>query len=110
MPYALVHDIPASWHDYEHAAAAAIDPAPAGLILHLAGPTEEGLRIIEIWASEAEWERFQAERLAPVIAALDGPGRPPTRFRALQARHLVLGDAVAGADRRSCKREERQDA
>jgi hypothetical protein len=37
MAYAYVHDVAASWAQYERVAASLIDPAPAGLILHVAG-------------------------------------------------------------------------
>ena len=91
VSYAVVQDVPASWHDYERVSAAAIEVVPSGLILHVAGPTDEGVRVIEVWEGERAWERFRAERLAPVLAALgDTTGRQP-RFRDLHALHLVLG-------------------
>jgi hypothetical protein len=99
MSYALVHDVAASWHDYQRLDAATVEPVPPGLILHVAGPTDEGFRIIEIWQSQAAWERFDAQRLAPAVAELAGPTRPRLRFRDLQAHHLVLGDAIAVSPR-----------
>jgi hypothetical protein len=95
MSYALVKDIAASWHDYQRFDAAIVEPVPPGLILHAAGPTDEGFRIIEIWESQAAWESFDARRLVPTVAELAGPTRPRPRFRDLQAHHLVLGDAIA---------------
>jgi hypothetical protein len=88
LSYAFVQDVAASWDQYERVAAALMEPAPAGLILHLAGPT------IEIWESEHAWEHFQAKRLAPAIAALGGPARPEPTFRGLRAAHVVVGTAV----------------
>lgn len=95
MSYALVQDIAASWHDYQRLDAATVEPVPPGLILHAAGPTDEGFRIIEVWQSQAAWESFHAEQLAPTVAELAGSTRPRPRFRDLQAHHLVLGDAIA---------------
>ena len=43
-----------------------LDPRPGGLILHLAGPTDEGFRIIEVWESEAAW-RDHADDLGSVM-------------------------------------------
>ena len=94
MPYALVQDVSASWPQYEQLAAALLDPTPEGLILHLAGPTDEGIRVIDIWVSEQDWQRYQAERLAPAIAALGGPARPAATVRDLHARH-ALGSGIA---------------
>jgi hypothetical protein len=91
MTYAFVQDIASSWEEYERVFARLTEPAPRGLILHLAGPTDEGFRIIDVWESEPAWQRFQAERLQPAVAALGGPSRPEPTFRDLHAAHLVLG-------------------
>jgi hypothetical protein len=92
MSYAFVQDIAASWHDYERVSAPALEPVPDGLILHVAGPTDEGFRIIAVWESEWAWERFRAERLVPAIACLGGPARPEPTFRELRAAHVVVGE------------------
>jgi hypothetical protein len=56
---------------------------------------DEGFRTIEVWESEQAWEHFQAERLAPAIAALGGPARPEPTFRGLHPAHVVVGTAIA---------------
>ena len=91
MPYAFVQDVAASWEQYERVAATTVEPAPAGLILHVAGPTEEGVRTIGVWESEQAWERFRAERLEPAIAALGGPVQRQPTFRDLRPAHVVVG-------------------
>jgi hypothetical protein len=91
MTYACVQDIASSWEQYERITAAIVEPTPSGLILHLAGPTDEGFRIIDVWDNEGAWQRFRAERLAPAIAALGGPARPAPRFRDLHPAHVVVG-------------------
>jgi hypothetical protein len=91
VPYAVVQDVPTNWHDYERISADAVEPVPIGLILHVAGPTDEGIRVIEVWDGERAWERFRAERLAPVLAALADTTTRQPRFRDLHALHLVLG-------------------
>jgi hypothetical protein len=92
VSYAFVQDVAASWEQYERVAASLVDPAPVGLILHVAGPTDEGFRTIDVWETEEEWERFRAEHLAPAIAALGGPSRPEPAFRELRPAHVVRGD------------------
>jgi hypothetical protein len=87
MSYAFVQDIAASWEQYEDLAAA-IAARPDGLVLHVAGPTDEGFRIIGVWESEAAWERFEAGRRHEHASA--APPAPIT-FRALQAQHIVYG-------------------
>lgn len=90
MAYAYVKDVPASWEQYKRVASSLIEPRPTGLILHMAGPTDEGVRIIDLWDSEAAWERYRTERLEPAIAALGGPSRPEPTFRDLYPEHVVL--------------------
>jgi hypothetical protein len=52
---------------------------PLGGILHVAGPGPEGgWRVLEIWNSPEEAERFLSERLAPALRAAGFDGPPPT--------------------------------
>ena len=117
VPYAVVEDVPTNWHDYDRISAGAFEPVPIGLILHVAGPTDEGIRIIEVWDGKSARERFRAERLARVLAALGATTAGQPRFRDFEAIHLVLGAArpidgavesrripsATGAPVRSCK-------
>ena len=41
---------------------------PAGFRIRMAGPTADGWRIVTLWDSEADWERFRDERLRPALA------------------------------------------
>ncbi len=57
---------------------------PAGLIVHTAGFDEAGgvFRIMDVWESQADGERFVSERLLPIVGELmagrpDAP--PPSR-------------------------------
>jgi hypothetical protein len=88
MSYAFVQDVAASWQQYERFAEA-IAAQPAGLVLHAAGPTDEGFRIIGVWQSEADWERFRAAW--PLEPGSGGAPGPPVTFRALELLHLVHG-------------------
>jgi hypothetical protein len=64
MAYAFVQDTPAPWRLYEVLAAAAPgEPAPDGLIVHVAGPTASGFRVIDVWESREAYERFRLSRV-----------------------------------------------
>lgn len=89
MAYAFVQDVASSWEQYRHFAEALGEATPTGLILHVAGPTDEGFRIIDIWETEEAWQAFRADRLEPAIAALGGPARPEPVFRELHSAHVV---------------------
>jgi hypothetical protein len=98
VPYAFVQDVSASWQHYQQTVARLLEPVPVGLILHVAGPTAEGVRVIDIWESEQAWQRFRAERLAPAIAALGGPACPESTFRDLHPEHIVPRQTVVRGD------------
>jgi hypothetical protein len=53
---------------------------PAGGIFHLAGPSPNGgWRVIEVWESEEEANRFLQERFFPALKVLGIEQPPPNR-------------------------------
>ena len=92
MSYVIVEDVAASWEQYRPFAEALDGATPEGLLLHAAGPTDEGFRIVGVWESEEAWERFRADRLAPDAEAV---AHVPPTFRALRPAHLVFPDREA---------------
>jgi hypothetical protein len=55
--------------------------APAGGILHVAGPSPNGgWRVIEVFESEDEAKRFLKERLGPAFQAAGAAPPPPPEF------------------------------
>jgi hypothetical protein len=50
---------------------------PAGGIFHLAGPSRNGgWRVIEVWESQEDAQRFVSERLRPALEAIGVPVPP----------------------------------
>lgn len=88
MTYATVSDVSASWEQYSHVGEAIADPGPPGLLLHVAGPTDDGFRIIEIWDSRDDFERFRATTGISVEALA------PATTRELEAVATVRGGSV----------------
>lgn len=43
---------------------------PPGLVLHTATETSEGVRIVDVWDSEADFLAFEHDRLRPAISAV----------------------------------------
>ena len=86
MSYVVVEDVAASWEQYRWFADALAGPAPAGLIVHAAGPTDEGFRIVAVWESEEAWDGF-AER----VRSAQGSSAPFQVFRELRPAHVVYG-------------------
>jgi hypothetical protein len=93
VPYAFVEDVAASWEHYGRFAAALDGPPPEGLLLHAAGPTDEGFRIIAVWESEAAWDRFRETRLG---GEAESVGEVPATVRVLRPAHVVRGVTQSG--------------
>jgi hypothetical protein len=86
VSYVVVEDVAASWEQYGRFADALDGPAPAGLILHAAGPTDEGFRIVGVWESEEAWRSF-----ATKLEAGTDSSELAHAFRALRPRHVIYG-------------------
>ena len=46
-----------------------------GILSHVAGPTENGWRVIDVWESERAVQRF-GEVIGPVLQEVGFPGEP----------------------------------
>jgi hypothetical protein len=77
-----------------------LEGAPAGGIFHAAGPSPEGgWRVVELWDSEDDAQRFFTERLGPAFQAVGISGRPDPQFWPIytyMAAPEAAGDAGAG--------------
>lgn len=69
MSYAMLYDVPADEKMYRQITAAIGDEKPQGLVVHLVLQAESGLRHIEVWNSQQDWQRFHDERLEPAVHA-----------------------------------------
>ena len=58
---------------------------PDGAICHVAGFDEGGLRVLDIWESAEQFQRFAEERLMPVTSKLGIEGEPEIRFYEVHA-------------------------
>jgi hypothetical protein len=79
MPIAMMVDNPeGSQETYEKVRAQLGLDKPAGGIFHIAGPSPNGgWRVIEVWDSEQDAQRFVKDRLLPAFAAVGAPAPPP---------------------------------
>jgi hypothetical protein len=73
MPYAFTQDVPIDAAFYKRITDGLGDDLPKGLISHIAVERPEGgLRYMDVWQSEKDWDRFAEERLHPVVHTLLG--------------------------------------
>lgn len=96
MSYAVVQDIPATWDTYIGIAEVLGASAPEGLVFHVAGPTEEGFRMIGIWDSKETWDRFRDDRLREVLDGLTGQSTLRPTYRELEIAHSLSGPLTPG--------------
>jgi hypothetical protein len=69
--------------------------APDGLIRHVAGTSDDGLVIIDLWDSPEAMEAFYEGRLAPALAQLDDPPQAEPRVVPVH-NHLTGSGETAG--------------
>jgi hypothetical protein len=93
--HAIVRDTPATWDDYRAVAAQLGDDPPPGLVLHVAGRTAEGVRVIEVWRSRAAFEEYERSRLRPAERAAPAPLCEPA-VREVAVERALFGDAGSG--------------
>jgi hypothetical protein len=98
MTYAFTQDVPIDADVYQRILDGLGSEPPKGMIAHLAIQRPEGgLRYIDVWESEEDWDRFAEERLHPVVHPLlsrrFGDNFPPEPERVpLPLIHMWLGD------------------
>ena len=81
--------------DYWRFRQAYADDPIDGLIVQVGGAANDGMRIISIWESKADHDRFIAERLHPVLQpALNPRGMTITEFA---VDNLLIGPAIPRA-------------
>jgi hypothetical protein len=87
VPYAFTQDVPIDAEFYGRIKEGLGSDLPQGLISHLAVEQPEGgLRYIDVWETEEDWDRFAEARLHPVVhgllAEIFGDELPPEPERA----------------------------
>lgn len=65
--YAFQMDVPINMDIYKRIRAELGEDVPKGLIVHVVFQQEQGLRYLEVWESQQDWDRFEEERLHPAV-------------------------------------------
>src|SRR6478735_5917774 len=77
MSYAFIQDVPANAEIYAEIRSKLPSDAPVGLISHIVIEQEAGLRYIDVWDTEADWDRFRDDVVEPTVTeVLAGYGLP----------------------------------
>ena len=83
-----------TWSDYERVVQAmdVDENPPPGLIVHAAGETDGTWQSVDVWESQADYDRFREERLMPAVIKAMGEeavsaGPPPQEM--FDVKHIV---------------------
>lgn len=99
-PYAFVQVLPGfGAPDYGRVVSALGTCTFPGLLVHLAGPCEDGWRIIQVWESEDAYARFEREHLWQALSDSEAmaAGTAPPLFEWLEVQHVIAGAVVVTA-------------
>ena len=71
MTFAFTQDVPIDAAFYQRITDGLGPTPPPGMLVHLATALPGGgLRYLDVWESEADWQRFVDDRLHPVVHGL----------------------------------------
>jgi len=69
--YAFCQDMPGLTLESQEQLGELLPPAAlAKCVAHVVGPIEGGIRMIDVWESEADYHEFQKQHLYPALAKL----------------------------------------
>jgi hypothetical protein len=66
------------------------DQLPDGCKLHIAGPVEQGWRVITVWESRESFDRFREEKLLPAIREVAGEAPPAAAEPEISPVHKLI--------------------
>ena len=61
---------------------------PSGGRFHIAGPTDDGFRVVDVWESQDDFDRFFEEKLA---AAFEAEGMPAPNVSTWPVHNTMTG-------------------
>ncbi len=71
-----------------------LERTPSEALAHVAYFSDEGLRVVDIWRSEAAWRQFLNERLIPTLKRLDINATPITEIHDIHNIYTPRGDEL----------------
>jgi hypothetical protein len=56
-------------------------PAPPGGLFHWAAATEDGIRVVDVWETKEQYERFAQDKIGPYTQQVGIPAPPEVTYR-----------------------------
>ena len=78
MAVVIVNEIEGATQDFYDQVNPKVMPGgdlPDGCQVHIAGPMENGWRVISVWDSDESFQQFRDEKLIPALREVGGEGR-----------------------------------
>jgi hypothetical protein len=96
MSYAFIRDVPFNEKQYAEIRSEIGEEIPKGLVAHLAIRRSEGLRYIDVWDTQADWERFRDQRVSPAVQKMMSTHSFPPPTGPLPVEIIEVIDAMIG--------------
>ena len=68
MTYAFIQDVPANAEIYSMIRAKLGTATPTGLIAHIVITRDAGLRYVDVWETEGDWQQYRDDHVEPAVA------------------------------------------
>jgi len=65
-----------------------------GLIVHTAGPSENGVHSLDVWESKEDSERFYNERMIPALRQMGLGGGPPLSYQEFDLPYVLRAEST----------------
>ena len=65
-------------------------PAPPGAIFHWVAQTDDGIRVVDVWETKEQFEKFAQDEIGPYTQEVGIPAPPVIQFRELH-NYLTAG-------------------
>lgn len=84
MAIAVIQDFPGGntgqYDEISEKMGLAPNELPEGSISHWVAMTDDGMRVVDVWESQAAFDGFAKERLGPAAAQVEGVAEPEVTF------------------------------
>ena len=94
--YATSYEVPADEQLYRRVKAEIGEERADGLVVHLVVKSDNGLRHIGVWESQADWEHFRDERVRPAVGTALAAAGHSHRLPAPREQELEVVDVITG--------------
>ena len=94
--YGFIQDVPANEEMYAQIKPRLGDRPPKGLVAHVVLTREGGLRYVDVWETQADWERFRDEEVEPAVDAVLSAIGLPHDHSLVHTEEVTIVDAWLG--------------